>query len=403
MPKVKIGIIADDFTGASDAASFLALNFKRVVIYTNVPTKIAENDEIDAIVIALKSRSVEPEKALAMCAKAVSFLQEFECEKVYFKYCSTFDCTPKGNIGRVLDFLLDYYNESYTIICPSLPINGRIVKEGKIYVDGIELHHGYMAHHPLNPMWDSHIPTLMKQQSKYPCYAINKDKMKNIDETITTIKKCSDKFYLVPDYSNNEEGKAIAEKFSNLRLLSGGSGLLEFLENDGTISRNDSVLKPEYLKSIILCGSCSQMTRKQVEYYVNLGEKAYKISNEMLLNKEKAVAELFGLISSGDGASLVYSFDDENVTNNDVVKSKIIEEIFAKTAQLLVNSGWNNIVVAGGETAGAITLELGYSAFYVGETIDPGVPALYPVSDSNVRVILKSGNFGALDFFSKAV
>ena len=167
MKNIKIGVIADDFTGAGDAASFLEKSGAETIMYNAVPNEL---QVCDAAVIALKTRSVSPHEAVTEAKKAVDFLKENGCERIYFKYCSTFDSTPQGNIGVVADFLLEYLAQPFTILCPSLPVNHRIVKDGNLYVNGEKLSDSPLKNHPLNPMWDSYIPNLIKPQSKYPCF-----------------------------------------------------------------------------------------------------------------------------------------------------------------------------------------------------------------------------------------
>ncbi|MEG0264639.1 MAG: four-carbon acid sugar kinase family protein, partial [Erysipelotrichaceae bacterium] len=154
--KKLFGVIADDFTGASDAASFLVKSGNRVVMVTS--NHINNINDCDCIVVALKIRSVKPEIAIEQVKEVLQLFNELNVDKIYYKFCSTFDSTPKGNIGVVMDYLLETFNERYTILVPSLPINGRIVKNGFLYVNGTLLSDSSMKNHPLNPMWDSYIP-----------------------------------------------------------------------------------------------------------------------------------------------------------------------------------------------------------------------------------------------------
>ena len=216
MAKIKWGIIADDFTGASDAASFLVKSGNKTALITDIPETIS--DDYDCIVVGLKIRSVASDKAIYEIKKVLDFFEKIHIFKIYYKYCSTFDSTPKGNIGPVMDYLINYKNERYSLLCPSLPINGRIVEKGILYVNGVKLNDSSLRNHPLNPMWDSYIPTLMKDQSRYPCYIINRSDMES-GLYINQIRKINDKhFYLVPDYKNEKDGELIADCFNNLSL-----------------------------------------------------------------------------------------------------------------------------------------------------------------------------------------
>lgn len=406
---IKIGVIADDFTGASDAASFLSKSGAKTILFTNTPKSI--NSTCDAIVIALKSRSVKPSEAIAMTKIAVDFLTQVKCEKIYFKYCSTFDSQPTGNIGVVLDFLMEYLECPYTILCPSLPINGRTVKEGILYVNGIKLSDSPMKNHPLNPMWDSYIPILMKTQSKYPCFVVD-NPLKNIElETIIqTYEKENEKFYLVPNYSNDKDGKWISQAFKELRLWSGGSGLLEHIldkkELTGYIHKQRDT---KHQKTIILCGSCSRTTKKQIEHFIASGGQVYKLDSKKLLRGTICVEDIFSYIHSKRTTVLVYSSAvDEDMTvlqqgETFSLESEIIEKTLSDLSQIALLHRYKNIVVAGGETSGAVTLKLGFDSFYIGKSIDPGVPVLHPLQNESISLILKSGNFGSDDFFTKTI
>ncbi len=221
MKNIKIGVIADDFTGAGDAASFLEKSGAETIMYNAVPNEL---QVCDAAVIALKTRSVTPHAAVAEVKKAVDFLKENGCERIYFKYCSTFDSTPQGNIGVVADFLLEYLAQPFTILCPSLPVNQRIVKDGNLYVNGEKLSDSPLKNHPLNPMWDSYIPNLMKPQSKYPCFIMRQKELCEGEwkQTIHALKCRYERFYIVPDYETEQDGIRIAEAFKELPVLTRG-------------------------------------------------------------------------------------------------------------------------------------------------------------------------------------
>ena len=245
---IKLGVIADDFTGAGDAASFLVKAGNKTILLTDVPDR--DKFDCDCIVVALKVRSVEPDTAIEEVKRVMDFFDKIQVEKVYFKYCSTFDSTPKGNIGVIMDYLMQRMKVNISILCPSLPVNGRTVKNGILYVNGVPLSESPMKDHPLNPMWDSYIPTLMKEQSVYPCYPIGTDELNNI-----SLNDHDEICYYVPDYETEEDGQKIAEALKDLRLYSGGSGLLEYLIKGEKSQRVESFDIAEQ-KAIIVCGSC---------------------------------------------------------------------------------------------------------------------------------------------------
>ena len=399
--KSRLGVIADDFTGASDAASFLVKGGAETIMFNEVPKSL--DAECDAVVIALKTRSAEPSSAINQTKNAVEFLKRIGCERIYFKYCSTFDSTPRGNIGIVADFLMETLGVDYTLLCPALPINGRTVKDGILYVDGIPLSESPLKDHPLNPMWDSYIPTLMKDQSKYPCFVLTREALSQGNMPDTGKEQ---HYYLVPDYETDADGRKIAERFKHLPLLSGGSGLLEFLVEPKLHSKTHHAMKQT--RTILLCGSCSSATRKQIQTYQKHQGLCYKVDADQLLKGDCSALQIMDFITCQTRPVLVYSDavekDMQTLKQKTTFKqaSAAIEQLMADLSELALQKGFNRIVVGGGETSGAITQRLGFEGFYIGTSIDPGVPELFPLKHQELTLILKSGNFGSEDFFVKA-
>lgn len=407
-----LGCIADDFTGASDAASFLAKQGVKTVLYNGVPEKCSEKKEeladVQAIVIALKTRTMETKKAVAQSLEAVEWLKENGAGQIYVKYCSTFDSTKEGNIGPIMDALLEKYQVSYSILCPALPVNGRTVEGGKLYVNGVPLDESPMKNHPLTPMWDSEIKNLMEAQSKYSClniYDIGEKEQNKVQE----YSKKENHFYVIPDYKETEDAKKIVEVFGGLPILSGGSGLLEELAYK-YISTSASETNPQKTrgKALLLAGSCSVATRGQIAYMKEKGIPMKKMDPLKLLDGTQTEEELWNFVASNDSEVLIYSSDNpENV--KEVQKAgkeeaaQILERTTANLAKRAVENGITRIIVAGGETSGAVTKALGYHSYGIGESVAAGVPIMIPKENENIRLVLKSGNFGNEDFMEKAL
>lgn len=407
--KICLGVIADDFTGAGDAASFLVKRGMKTILYTRIPDALPDED-YDCIVIALKSRSVKPKEAILQTKEALHVLKKAKVEHYYFKYCSTFDSTPSGNIGVVLDYLMTELKVPYTILCPSLPVNGRTLKKGILYVNGVPLSESSMKHHPLNPMWDSFIPTLMKEQSQFPCYLISREMLENklVFEKIQEYQRNHEKFYLVPDYENDDDATLICDAFKDLRLMSGGSGLLEHLSyQEGMIPSKLS--HQSYHKAIILCGSCSDMSRKQIQNYRSQGGITYPIDSKKLRDGTLCAKDVFDEVHQQEKTVLIYSdaidknMEELSKAESFLFEAKLIENLMSDISIMANAKGYDKIIVAGGETSGAVTKALGYGAYQIGDVIAPGVPTLRPIDHNKLNLILKSGNFGDENFFEKAL
>ncbi|MCR0264062.1 four-carbon acid sugar kinase family protein [[Clostridium] innocuum] len=407
MKNIKIGVIADDFTGAGDAASFLEKSGAETIMYNAVPNELQH--VCDAAVIALKTRSVTPHEAVAEAKKAVDFLKENGCERIYYKYCSTFDSTPQGNIGVVADFLLDYLAQPFTILCPSLPVNQRIVKDGILYVNGEKLSDSPLKNHPLNPMWDSYIPNLMKPQSKYPCFIMRQKELCEWRQRINVLKCRYEKFYIVPDYETEQDGKQIAEVFKDLPILTGGSGLLAYVLQSDALLHSKKNQPQRHGRTILLCGSCSAATRCQIAYYREHHGSCYPVNANRVMNKELTAQDILNYANKQEQPVLIYSDaveqDMQELKKDEAFyqASECIEQIMGEISRAALSCGYERIVVAGGETSGAVIQQLGFDGFYIGKSVDPGVPELIPLKNEHLTLVLKSGNFGAEDFFIKAI
>lgn len=430
MTKIKIGCIADDFTGAADAASFLHSGGLRTILSNGIPSKDLPAEECQALVIALKTRNLSADFAVKESLEALEWLLKNGTGQIYLKYCSTFDSTPSGNIGPVADAFLERLGIRCTALCPSLPVNGRTVKNGCIFVHGIPLHESPMKDHPLTPMWDCRISELMKQQSIYPCFILNRELLdgsggeifKFIDKTASQ----NSRFYLVPDYETQEDGWKIVDIFGDCRLLTGGSGLLEELARH-IVLRNGSANMAGHRKKkttfsaehgsdiLILAGSCSAVTLKQISRYQEAGFQSVQIFPADVAEKEEFLPDhqldflsrLFREHRSGP--LLIYSSDTpervrESQKRFDSRKIAFqLENFMSRAAVCAYQNGFRNFIAAGGETSGAVAKALEFQDYLIGGSISPGIPVLTPVNDRNTRLVLKSGNFGTEDFFPLAI
>ncbi|MCB6342368.1 3-oxo-tetronate kinase [Enterocloster lavalensis] len=412
---IRLGCIADDFTGASDAASFLVKGGMRVLLVNGVPGNEIDTTGYAAIVVALKTRTMDTALAVKESLEAVEWLKKRGTEQLYFKYCSTFDSTPKGNIGPVADAVLERYHIPYTILCPALPVNQRTVKDGILYVNGVLLHESPMKNHPLTPMWDSDIAVLMASQSRYPCMKVSRELLNKtkseIQKEIRQFASGKEHLYLIPDFTEEKDAVRIVEVFGKLPLLTGGSGIMEELGryHAGENSSGNHVDPKTKGRGLILAGSCSSATLSQIRCYLNRGGKAVKIDPAKLLEKSQDVQSLWEEIESSQNETiLVYSSDEA-----DEVKkvqqagggqiSELLEQTTAELAYLAVQAGYSRIIVAGGETSGAVTQRLGFDTYQICDSVAPGVPVMIPLSNPSLRLVLKSGNFGQEDFFWRAL
>ena len=407
-----LGVVADDFTGAGDAASFLRAAGLNTLLLSGVPRAEME-EECDAVVIALKSRSAPVSQAVSESLEAFRWMERAGAQKLYFKYCSTFDSTPAGNIGPVADRMLEELGQPYTLLCPALPVNGRTVREGVLYVKGVPLAQSPMKDHPLNPMWASEIPSLMAPQSAYPCRAVSRREWQEgqLEDILAECRKQADHFYLVPDQETEEDARGLMARFGGLRFLTGGSGLMEAIAADCPRTGAGSVpAQGAQGPAILLSGSCSRATQRQILRY-RQEHPSCALWAEKLLDGRQSYEELWAFYQEHqEQAPLFYSagaseplMQGEEESRRDRWAAAVLERTLARLAQDALTQGARRLIVAGGETSGAVARQLGFEGYRIGDSVAPGVPVMVPLGSPQVRVVYKSGNFGEADFFEKAL
>jgi uncharacterized protein YgbK (DUF1537 family) len=417
MSKLIFGCIADDFTGASDAASFLVKGGFKTVLINGVPGHDLNVGDCDAVVIALKTRTQETKQAVEDSLQAVEWLKQKGIQQLFVKYCSTFDSTKHGNIGPIVDKVLEECDEKYTILCPALPVNKRTVKDGRLYVDGVPLDESHMKNHPLTPMWDSDIAKLMEPQGKYDCFKVNYEMMKKTKQeilyAIDEFGKGKQHFYVIPDFIQDEDAEKIVDVFGSLPVLTGGSGLMEEIGKKYHAKRlpeTNPVLSGTDGPALVLEGSCSKATLTQIAYFQASGAKSVQLIPAELHDPHK-IDEIWDFVlKNKENSILVYSSGSETNIEQERKNTEkwwknasLLENVTAEIADRAVHAGFTRIIVAGGETSGAVTKKLGFNSFFIGESIAPGVPIMIPTDHQNVRLVLKSGNFGQEDFFNRSL
>lgn len=412
-PKFFLGVVADDFTGASDAASFLAEAGLAVVLCSGVPDGLTLEQEPDAIVVALKTRTIPAQEAVAQSLDAFAWLKGRGAEQLYFKYCATFDSTERGNIGPVVDAVLERYGLDHTALCPALPVNGRTVRNGILYVNGIPLARSHMKDHPLTPMRESSVRRLMEMQSHCRAFAVSAEEMEEVRAKGARLgAPAAAPWCWVPDYYEEEHGDLIADVLGDLPFLTGGSGLA------GALGRRWRRQHPAETKTtpqgdgsrgraLLLAGSCSKVTLEQIAEYRRDHENLQIVPGE-LLSGEQTVPDILDWIRNHGDAPLVFSSQppEEMRASQELGQERVAEAIEAALSAIAaraVGEGFTRLISAGGETSGAITKALGYRAFHIGRSVAPGVPVMTPVENPALRLVLKSGGFGQPDFFQRAV
>ncbi len=419
MTKPILGCIADDFTGATDLATMLVQNGMRTVQVVFVPGPNDPAPEADALIVALKSRTARVAEAVADSRAALAWLRRAGCTQFFFKYCSTFDSTDDGNIGPVADALLEDLGAGFALACPAFPANGRSVYQGHLFVGAQLLNESGMQDHPLTPMTDPNLVRVLSRQTDgtvgLVAYPTVVQGAQAVRKAMIGLKE-QGRRYAIIDAVTNDDLVAIGEAAANHPLITGGSGIAmglpENFRRAGLLPiRTDAGTLPEVDgHAAVLAGSCSRATLFQI---AKARDQMPTLELDPLSTPDSGAlaAEALAWITGKLGPTPILIAASAPPDKVAALQARLgraeagamIEAAMAEIAEALVARGVRRLIVAGGETAGAVVQRLGISHLRIGAAIDPGVPWTYAEgSGPALRLALKSGNFGAPDFFTRA-
>ncbi|WP_052866517.1 3-oxo-tetronate kinase [Streptomyces niger] len=415
---IRLGCIADDFTGATDLANNLVRAGMRVVQLIDVPPAgDGRAVDADAVVIALKSRTVPAADAVEASLRALAWLRSAGAEQIYFKYCSTFDSTPAGNIGPVTEALMDALDTDFTVATPAFPDNGRTVFKGHLFVGDVLLSESGMRHHPLTPMTDSNLVAVLGAQTGRPVGLIDHTAVADSPEAVRDrigALRAAGCGVAVVDAVSNDDLLRLGAAVEGLPLVTAGSGLAIGLPANWGFepSRAAAQLPPAGGHAAVVSGSVSAATNRQVDAFLRTGRPAFGVDPLRIAAGEDVAGQALGFAAAhlAGGPVLVHSTEAPEAVRSvqrrlgAAEAGELVERTLARVAQGLVEHGVRRLVVAGGESSGAVVQALGITGLRIGPQIDPGVPwcaATLPDGET-LHLALKSGNFGGPDFFTDA-
>jgi uncharacterized protein YgbK (DUF1537 family) len=419
-----LGCIADDFTGATDLANMLVRGGMRTVQTIGVPEK-GETIEADALVVALKSRTIPAADAVAQSLAALDWLRAQGCRQFVFKYCSTFDSTDAGNIGPVTDALLNALSaqgsaNAFTIACPAFPENGRTIFRGHLFVGDTLLNESGMENHPLTPMRDANLVRVLQRQTQSKVGLVRYDA---VAQGVSAVRESFDALrnqgvrMAIADAVSDADLHVLGEACADLTLITGGSGIALGLPGNfrraGLLdSQADAAQLPNVEgMSAVLAGSASKATNAQVAAWRET-RPAFRIDPLAAARGEAVVEQALAFAQTYlDKAEpmLIYATatpDEVKAVQRELGVDRaghLVESTLAAIARGLHERGVRKFVVAGGETSGAVVQALSVRTLRIGAQIDPGVPATATVGAQPLALALKSGNFGTINFFEKAL
>lgn len=412
-----IGCIADDLTGATDLGVTLAREGLSVTQLNGVPGADLQVPQADAVVVALKSRTNAPEEAVAWSLAALDWLRKQGAERIYFKVCSTFDSTPRGNIGPVAEALLTALDADFTVATPAYPRNGRTVYLGHLFVGSELLSDSGMRNHPLTPMTDANLVRVLAAQTRgrveLVSYADVEAGAEAVAARITAL-RANGVRHAVLDATRDAHLEAAGAACLDLALTTGGAGLgmglARALVAQGRVKRGAQARLPVLdSPAVLLSGSCSGATLAQIDAVKN-DYPGFRLEPEKLAagaaHLDAALAWAYPKL--GETPILLYasappsSVSQARDALGQARAAQLVEDAFRRIARELAAKGVRRFVVAGGETSGAVVEALGVRALAIGPEIAPGVPWTWAVAGEPFQLALKSGNFGGPDFFRRA-
>ena len=415
-----LGAIADDLTGATDLSLMLARNGMKTIQQIGVPAPGTDFGDAEAVVVALKSRTVPAADAIGASRASATALLNGGAEQVLFKYCSTFDSTDAGNIGPVAEALLEVTGAPIAIACPAFPAAGRSVYMGHLFIGQVLLSDSSMKDHPLTPMHDANLVRVLQRQSKCKIGLIPLDVVTKgpaaVQEALAA-SQAAGYALMIADAVRDEDLRVLGEALADARLITGGSGIgIGLPDNFRRLGRIGTTPLPVRMKAppgrpVILAGSCSAATRGQVQAAIGAGIPALKI---VPLDIASGVQTADGVAdwiirNTKDLPALAFSSEaPEEVkrTQEQLGRERagnLVEHLLAEVSVILRDVGYSRFIVAGGETSGAVVEALGAHALRIGPEIAPGVPWTRSIGAPDLALALKSGNFGGKDFFATAL
>lgn len=407
-----VGVVADDVTGGSDVAVALSRHGLRTALWFDIPGAGFPTEGYDAVVIALKIRSIEAADAVGQARAATQWLREQGSTLIYFKYCSTFDSTSSGNIGPVLDALADDVAADVVVTTPSSPEHGRTQYGGQLFVRGIPLAESPMRHHPLTPMTDSSLVRLLEAQSVHRAAVLPHDRVAGGTAAVRTALTEADTRYVLPDAINDKDLLTVGRALLNMPLAAGAAGLAGGIAAAITETRSATTSEvPRTMPggaAVVLAGSCSRRTVEQVTAMQAAGRPTHRLdalrSRDAAELANNALAWFDDLI--GGPAPLIYSsvphaqLSEVQARLGTLRSAKLLESAMGRIACGLADRGVTRFIAAGGETSGAVIAALGVTGGTIGPEAARGVPWIS--TPDGLHLLLKSGNFGEVDFLVRA-
>ncbi|MEU5363974.1 3-oxo-tetronate kinase [Streptomyces sp. NPDC005925] len=411
-----IGCIADDFTGGTDVAAAFRRAGLRTALVFGVPDDTTPLPaDCDAAVVALKSRSAPAYLAVADSLATHHWLRSKGAGQTYVKYCSTFDSTPAGNIGPVTDALMDAAGAEVTVHCPASPPNGRTVYQGHLFVHDRLLSESPLRHHPLNPMTDSALVRLLSAQTRHRVAVLDWATVRRGADAVhdaVEARRLEGVRHVIADALTDDDLAVLGRATRRLPVVAGAAGLAEGLGRTRPARGVAAGRRPPAGRAAVLAGSCSTRTLEQIAHFRAAGRPTLRLDILAAAAGRDIIGEALAWYDAQDPAEPVLihtSVPPEELTTaqhflGTAESAAVAESLLGALAVHLTDRGVRRLLVAGGETSGTVTTALGVRTVLVHEEADPGVPWTSATTRTgSLALMLKSGNFGRPDLFTRAL
>jgi uncharacterized protein YgbK (DUF1537 family) len=406
-----LGCVADDYTGGTDVAAALRRSGIDTALVFGVPGLEDQLPPCDAVVVALKTRTAPVAQAVQESLDSVRWLRQGGVDRFYVKYCSTFDSTARGNIGPVVDAVLDEVGESATVVCPASPEHGRTVFQGHLFVADRLLSESSMAEHPLTPMTDADLRRVLAPQTPHLVGHLAHENLLEVDRAHARLADLRGRGvrHVVADAVDDADLLTLASATASWRVTTGGAGLaraMAQLRAEQAASTMPSALPPG--PAVVVAGSCSAATLEQVERARGVLPSYRVVPTDGATLESLWSGARAWLDRAPAGTSVMVHASasaEERAVTQHVFGDKtgdVLEEVLARTARHAVASGVRRVVVAGGETSGAVVQALGVRSVVVADEADRGVPWCLTTGAEPIALLLKSGNLGSPDLLTRA-
>lgn len=426
MNRIRVGVAADDITGANDIGICFASGGYRGAVFPQELIRDKDLQEeargLDVIIIDTDSRFDDPKTAAAKVAQATHLLKKLSCDRYFNKTCSVF----RGNIGAEFDSMQDALGIKSSMVILGFPKNGRTTVDGVHYVYGVRLENSQFRNDPIHPMELSYLPDILAKQSDRSVGLVT---WKDLDQGVMHVRAKKDALkqegcaYVLFDIRSQEDLALVAEAVAEEENICGSSAIGEFLPGAYHRMQTEQARDAQTSASqvLLVAGSLTEQSKAQTAYIRSLKWPVFELDSMAVFDQESQKEAEQQLIQKAaaamkeTGYAMICSQQDVKKAAEARERGRqlglswqeagrlISGSLSCAVEEILRQTGCRNLVVAGGDTSAAVTRQLKIYRMEIGREIEPGVPFMKGTCRlGRLNLVLKSGSFGSETFLEKA-